>query len=512
MPRAGEVIGGPNYNSREYLADIDSLLPLWSKEEGEEPGEQVQRTYLNNAKRSLLCSAFCSPKPPISAKTERRLCSAFPPPESTLETVPEPPPPRLCSAFRTSPLVLFLPQGLSEAVRFLVSEAEHSRWQSEKMRHKLLAVVHLILERRLMLDKAPAAYVPLSATLLQRCLGPRHYAQAVRLLEREGFIESRRNDTGGKSYCAGRFCASYRLVENWQTVPVTAEPFANRTLAATLKRLRKEASEEAEASVGVDAVHRFLWTGMQGVKLTPEAWTQIESEQLTPRQLWTWLTTCRAVEEGSLWFSVSENTGRISHTLANAPRKLRPFLRCQRERIVEVDIANAQPAFCLGFYPESHPERKRFASVVTAGRFYEKLVSAVEAVRPDRALYWTKKYKSDRDGTKEAIFKSCFYGSAPTAPSALREALAHLFPWLAAELLRLRKKGKSVTALKLQSTEARFMFGRVVPRIMRELPGVAVLSLHDGLLVPESSAEAVRKIVEDETETAFGVRLTVRRK
>lgn len=93
--------------------------------------------------------------------------------------------------------------------------------------------------------------------------------------------------------------------------------------------------------------------------------------------------------------------------------------------------------------------------------------------------------------------------------NAVYTVLDEHFPSLMRFVRREKRGDYRRLAHVAQRAESQFMFGRVVPRLMRERPDLFVATIHDSILAPEESAEYVRAVMLAEF-AKLGVAPTVR--
>jgi hypothetical protein len=98
------------------------------------------------------------------------------------------------------------------------------------------------------------------------------------------------------------------------------------------------------------------------------------------------------------------------------------------------------------------------------------------------------------------------------AHEGLWPAFAEEFPLLAREMAshRLTKNGAREFCCEMQRRESELMLGRIIPRIQREIPECAPVTIHDGILCQRRFVADVRRVMADEAERMLGVRASVK--
>lgn len=101
-----------------------------------------------------------------------------------------------------------------------------------------------------------------------------------------------------------------------------------------------------------------------------------------------------------------------------------------------------------------------------------------------------------RDEAKRGVMVA-FY-DRPTHRNAVCTVLNELFPGVMETMRRIKQPDYRRLAHFAQRIESRFMFGRVVPRIMELRPDLFITTIHDSILTTAGDAELVRQAMLDE--------------
>lgn len=417
--------------------------------------------------------------------------------------------PPICNdIFDSSPSFL-LPASF-DLPALLTANGLDTEWASAKARDKLACVVHLILEGAHLDARHDREdfFVSLHSRMLGDLLGSRYAPAALTALDTLGVIEV------NPSYSVGRFAKSYRLAEPYRHAPTVFRPIRDKVTARKLQSADEQRTAEAVAG---NPTRRAIFESLRTITVSPEAGAFADSFPFKSSfQRSAWLLTLRNFAQGRFWLTADENTGRVFHNVTQCPRELRRFLRLAGEPVAEVDIGAAQPFFALSLFPPDHPERRAYAELVTAADFYGSLFDLMPKAKRrswgSDVASWTPD-STHRDRFKKHTCQHVFYGTTPedSAP-AVFEALGTVSPWLAGELAlrRAKKDGATALARELQSKEAELVLGRVIPRIVSELPDCHAVTIHDGILCPARFASEIRRLMEEEAESVFGVRPNVK--
>jgi hypothetical protein len=312
--------------------------------------------------------------------------------------------------------------------------------------------------------------------------GEEHY---FKYLLGRGWIERTSNyKPGAKSY-------GYRFVEKFRSKYI-GYPLNDARL---IRRIEK--CKPAARRWGYSIQNEFI----ENIKIAPAAWDFIEKHYTEDNYNYA-IGCLTRIQNGEWKHNFDETAGRYHSNITNMPKDLRRFIEIYGQRITtNIDIKNSQPYFIillltnpgkiahlakdkyLRMFLESlqisdSEDIKRYITLVTAGKLYEYLWKQFKA----RGLHF-----ESRDGVKKVVMQILFdYNShMPIA----RQIFAELFPVVHEIFNRLRgsKKGDKFESFKrfsilLQSIEAEVMLKKIYPRIIKELPEVVALTVHDSIL------------------------------
>jgi len=208
---------------------------------------------------------------------------------------------------------------------------------------------------------------------------------------------------------------------------------------------------------------------------------------------------------------------------------VRAYFRIGGQPLVELDVANAQPlvfaallrlpTLCttyvgdaqhIGRAPGPGPglvlgallegcggEVAGFGGLCERGELYEFLLA--------RGPF------GDRETVKRLLYRDVFF-DRPRHIGPLTEVSEHTWPGVFRAVQTLKRDfGYKVLARMLQRLESKIMIDGVCGRLIRDLPGLPFLTVHDSVLVRVDSGESVRQVIVEEFQR-HGVLATVRKK
>jgi hypothetical protein len=113
-----------------------------------------------------------------------------------------------------------------------------------------------------------------------------------------------------------------------------------------------------------------------------------------------------------------------------------------------------------------------------------------------------------RKAFKRLIFSQVFFGKN-TQTGRLRDLFARDFPTVYQVITDLKRKDYRQLAYLLQAHESKIMIDVICRRILEELPGTFVGTIHDSILTTPDKADEVRAIMLREFQR-FGLKPTIR--
>lgn len=395
----------------------------------------------------------------------------------------------------------------------------------------------------------------LSSAILHKTLGD-GYITAINMLVANGFIGRTasyiKGDSNRKGKCkAFWLCAPYQnsyatylqtLVDKklMNTEVVVKGKMAKYTITSpvVLKRIRKSFEERKRISledpvvaICYDELSHFsvdkkvadntLNELVSNGKMTP---TNAEFERAKIERF-------NGLNEDACDMYVKHDKyGRIHTNVTNMKKEIRhAALRCDGEKVAEVDIKSSQAAFIiavfrryLDFYTNELEENRdtfiKFRPVWNDGRkeiTLEKMAAELDHYRnlvADGKIYefFQKECSEDfdvdrqltRDEAKKGLlsflFSPLYFDQRrEVVRGAVQRCWREHFPTLFNCMWSMKESCHAALAYEMQKIESSFVFDQVCPRIMEEI-GCHFCTVHDSIIVPEQYADHVRCIMDEE--------------
>jgi hypothetical protein len=233
------------------------------------------------------------------------------------------------------------------------------------------------------------------------------------------------------------------------------------------------------------------------------------------------LASAVRIQNGDIFYSVDQTSGRFHSNVTNMSKELRPYLRIQGQQLVNIDVKNCQPylstiiltdpgkvswmtdnvefARLLASLRVTMTEDvKKYISLVITGQLYEYLMMRFAAAGMNLT----------RAETKQQVLRILFARNRMPKEEMnkrARQIFIENFPTVNTIFSKVRgqEQGNKFRnfkrfAILLQRIESFLMLDVVLKRIHKELPGVIAITIHDSIMtgILTNEVSAVREIIE----------------
>ena len=179
--------------------------------------------------------------------------------------------------------------------------------------------------------------------------------------------------------------------------------------------------------------------------------------------------------------------------------KALPILRrfgIETSSIVNDDNTLRQENFSYGMTDNWTDDVKEFVELCEQGILYDDLMRRLN-IPPRR-----------RDSFKRLFFSQVFFGKIKTT-GRVRELFARDFPTVYKAINDLKRKDYRQLAYLLQAHESKIMIDIICRRILDELPGTFIATIHDSIMTTPDKADEVKAIMVREFQR-FGLNPMIR--
>lgn len=362
--------------------------------------------------------------------------------------------------------------------------------------------------------------VPLKTVYLRQVIG-RHYLDQVRdVAKRLGYVARDR------SYRAGYKSQEYWILEPYDSAQLVRREIHDVAICRDLRAWREQRQKEIwdrirrnDTPVACEVVEH-LWRHLQRVQFVGVV--DLGSKFHPADQV-----AIDHLRRGDFRIAV-DDYGRIHTNLTNLKSELRGNLAVDNQTMVNVDIGESQPLFIglvmakVGTGQEENWRRRQEEEEQEGTKQDHHMLASTmldKPARPDwhldrnrlpddvnsyltlcesRALYQTvaDALGTTRDQAKRKVLAAFF--DIPSHRNRVHDILDGLFPSIMAAMARLKRDDYRRLAHFAQGVESRFMFGRVIPLVMKERPDLFVSTIHDSVLTTAGNGEYVRQVMLDE--------------
>ena len=332
----------------------------------------------------------------------------------------------------------------------------------------------------------------------------------IKALENLGIIKR------SKYYIPGEVSYRYNFTPEYSGKFIEL-PLTNQKIIARIK--------DAHKKLGKKAI-RHIWGYSEQVKylrqLTlADGWRELVNiYKSNTDQYNLLLASALRIINKDFFYSIDKTEGRFHSNITNMKRELRQFLRINGKPLANIDIKNSQPylSTIILTYPSKiawlakntafqmllqtlqvsiNEDVKLYIKLVATGQFYEYLIQefAKEEIiltrketktQVCRILFASNRLPKDEVNRKcRLIFKDRF----PT--------VHRIFSKVRGRTQGTKFENSNRFAILLATIESYLLLNVIVKRIIKELPGVIVMTIHDSIMtgILTDNVNAVRKIM-----------------
>ena len=374
-------------------------------------------------------------------------------------------------------------------------------------------LLHIMEWNRVFYRRPRDEFVRLKAAYLNAVMG-RWQAKEIReLLAEEGVIEI------DPQYFPGEQSRGYKLGQKLRGTTFRRHP-AGAKLSERMERHKLTTDLTL-------AVHRHLYSWLTRLEVDHDA----AMLSLTTRdEVIDKYIPLDMIADGQFYL-LPDEYGRVHTNLSSLSRRLRPFLHCEGERLVMLDVKNSQPFFLSVLLLDLLSEEKGISSFYRHNKIVNKKGEGEEgrdgAITIDKLLpRWKKEMAkldlpadvrayitltengtlyeylgelfglTSREEVKKAFFQRVLF--CKPHKHQFSTAFTDQFPTVAGVITELKAKDHRRLSHYLQRCESAAVIHGVCERLRVDRPDVPVWTIHDCVMTTRPHAEAVRTVVRDQ--------------
>lgn len=395
----------------------------------------------------------------------------------------------------------------------------------------LALLIHYIVTKRWLHDLDDDGYARLNATILRRSIQPRAFDSLKKYALNRGIIETR-------NYSAGRFATGFKITKDFDGPPrryvLTYPPLTQKVLEYRRKHRLSgiDTSRDLVADPCLAALMErrrplldHQWAALKLLSL-PESPTALALDlaDLADADHVRYVAQCIQNRDHDA-LSIDAFGFRVHSIITRTSSHLRSRLLLDNRGVVEVDVGNSQPLLlgillkCLAAGENAQHIERMHNIMVCSGLPSSSLVPVVLAGESDNfmktcesgLLYETLAADSrlDRQQAKHQLFRDVLFGK-PHIEGRLTLAFGERWPSILTWIRTTKKlHGYKIIAQWLQRLESLILLEDIGLRLLRELPGMPFLTIHDSALLVADAADEVRRIMQEEF-SCWGATATIR--
>jgi hypothetical protein len=286
------------------------------------------------------------------------------------------------------------------------------------------------------------------------------WCQANRVVERIG------------GYTVGSHSYGYRTCEPYRMQTHRLVTFENRTIA---NRLRKASRQFYNRPVLTELRKQLARLQVD--------WELFKQKYASHPDRHYYEAHLRTITDKEFRFTQDDFSGRIHTNVTNLYKPLRGLLRVddQPGSLCEIDIKNSQPLFLGLAAKKSGFADPDYLALVEQGQLYDHLAQWMGVLRESAKAEFIKMLYA-RNGFR----------------STLKGLFERLFPITAAYTFKTKIKDHRRLARQMQEAERKFVIDTICKRVISEIPGCFVTTIHDSVLAMPEDCERIRLIMSDE--------------
>lgn len=191
---------------------------------------------------------------------------------------------------------------------------------------------------------------------IKKVLGNRDYYDIIHLLTSPDDPIIQTNQSWSNYNVGDDYCKGYRLTDKYNTGETTFKTIPDR-LEKMVVRYTPQELEDVE----FHKKYQFLCDQFDRHQLTfdPKVYDYIRNlgqellgrvdennpyhQRLVYNVIGRMLYYVHKIEQGELWYRVSEENHRLNSNITGLPKILRPFILCNGVKLVQVDVSSSQP-------------------------------------------------------------------------------------------------------------------------------------------------------------------------
>jgi len=344
-------------------------------------------------------------------------------------------------------------------------------------------------------------YINLKAEILRYIIGRWEYKIVINNLLYSKIIET------DNQYIVGEKCRGYKFTEAYRKAKFKKVVLIDNKILQRIYKYKQNVINQipigAEYKLLYDNLNKITIDSTKAIKFVYKNYSN-DIDKLN-----SYLISIDLISDKNFFFVVDEVAGRLHTNVSNLPKELRPFLRYEDGKLVNIDIANSQPLLfnilikkyskAFSSYDGHYEDVKKYEELTTAGKIYEYLM--VKMGIPNEM----------RQEFKKDVFGKIFYcDNSKKYVYKERKVFQRLFPNVYKIIEHYKKDNYKQLPISLQKAEAEIMIGTICKRIANERPEIFITTIHDSIMTTNKNKNYVSDVILNEFEKNFNLKPTIK--
>jgi len=420
-----------------------------------------------------------------------------------------------------------------------------------KNRDKYYYIIHKIYEEKIF-DKSynKDSYVSLNAKVLESIIV--RYKPILDTLIKYEVIEQ------DNWYIVGAKSKGFRLTEKYRNNKHKAIELTNQKILYRICRYKQKMidniPEGVEYSLLYENLQKITIDSTNAINFTYSNYSNDEYAKIYN------LISIEKLRSKDFFFKVDNTAGRVHTNITNLDSNLRPSLRFDDKKFINIDISNSQPFLFNLLIKEYFNETNIFIKPIyinfilsySSFSFYNYLlfiynninINSINNINNNKYyiynylftiynLSYVRKYydvmlyekltcegkfyeylmdkfevkAQERRKFKRDVFKRIFFSRIPKKREYVYwKKFKKLFPTVSSIILFYKQTDYKNLAVQLQKSEADIMINKIVKRIAIEKPECFILTIHDSILTTKDNKEYINKVILEEFGNSFNLK------
>lgn len=293
-----------------------------------------------------------------------------------------------------------------------------------------------------------------------------------------------------KNYATGKRCKVYKFTDEMHEANYISSKIEIPNILEKRKQAIKGEKESTFVSEYNEDVITHLKKSLKLVKLDYKLAKEYINENILEENAKLINTNIIEKINNSDIYSGFDKYGRFHTNFTVLKKGIREnFLSINGNKLAELDVKNSQPFFMSIIMKQKGFFNEEYHNDVIEGRLYEKIM--ICSGKP-------------RKQVKQDVFRILYGRNRKNGMNKIEECFKEIYPEVYDWIIKYKADNQNykILAQELQRTESKFIFNKVIPKILKwkEIP---VITIHDSILFEEQHLEGINAIWQSSLKTVI---------